>query len=267
MTNKSKRLDVSYVMFPNSTGTSSPRTCRDDVVAAAMRSMVPGMSDIKQVKKDDHAPVNGQPLAVASFFLASMADAKVEQENLFGVSASATTCAEIHISMVSYKATDEPTLSDDLETFTFEPDYVASAQDYYNLATLFYRLGNAYAGAAIYYQRTLDTLPAGTALNARRLVIDQLSMSYGISGQIEQSRAVNQAAIQTDPDYPLYYYNLACADAEQRKTTDAKLHLQQAFDRKANTLPGEHLPDPTQDESIMKLKKDKDFWAFVQTLK
>ena len=91
-------------------------------------------------------------------------------------------------------------------------------------------------------------------------------MSYGISGDIKRSRAVNEAAISSDPDYPLYYYDLACADAEEGKADAARVHLQQAFDRKANTLPGEHLPDPATDDSILKLKKNKEFWAFVQTL-
>jgi hypothetical protein len=27
------------------------------------------------------------------------------------------------------------------------------------------------------------------------------------------------------------------------------------------------MPDPTTDDSIAKLKKDKEFWAFVETLK
>ena len=89
----------------------------------------------------------------------------------------------------------------------------------------------------------------------------------GISGDVDGARRVFQDAIKTDPDYPLYYYNLACADAEQGKAKDAKVHLQQAFDRKANILPGEHMPDPTTDDSIAKLKKDKEFWAFVETLK
>ena len=95
-----------------------------------------------------------------------------------------------------------------------------------------------------------------------------IALSYGISGHIKQSRAVNDEAVsKVDPDYPLYYYNLACADAEQGHPADAKLHLQQAFDRKANTIPGEHLPEPTKDDSILKLKKNKEFWAFVETLK
>lgn len=263
------KVDISYVLFPNKTGSASPDICRDDVLNAAIHGLspMPGMSDIKQVKKADHTPVNGTPLATASFFVASMADAKVAQQNLFGISASSTTCAEIHISMTPYKPTDEPVMTAQLEAFTFEPDYIPSAQDYFTLGTIFYNVVRSYESAAFYYQRALDTLPTNTSLSTRRLITDQLSMSYGISGQLKQSREINETAIKTDPDYPFYYYNLACADAEQHKAPDAKLHLQQAFDRKANTLQGEKLPDPTQDDSILKLKKDKEFWAFVQTLK
>jgi hypothetical protein len=65
--------------------------------------------------------------------------------------------------------------------------------------------------------------------------------------------------IAADPDYPINYYNLACADAEQGHASDAKAHLQQAFDRRANVLKGESMPDPSKDDSILKLKKDKTF--------
>ena len=40
----------------------------------------------------------------------------------------------------------------------------------------------------------------------------------------------------------------------------------QVFGRRANVLKKESMPDPTKDDSILKLKKDKAFWAFVQTL-
>lgn len=269
MKNKSTDIAISYALFPNQTGSGSPNICRDDIVSAAIRSLAPtpGMSNIKQVKKADHAPINGQPIALGSFFVGSIAGGDVKQQNLFAVAASPTLCAEIHISKTPFQPTDDSALTAQAETFTFEPDYSPSAQDYFSLGSIFYKVTKSYESAAIYYQSALDTLPSGTPLKIRRVITDQLAMSYGISGQIKQSRAVNEAAIKTDPDYPLYYYNLACADAEQGKSADAKLHLQQAFDRKANALPGEQLPDPTQDDSILKLKKNKDFWAFVQTLK
>jgi hypothetical protein len=42
--------------------------------------------------------------------------------------------------------------------------------------------------------------------------------------------------------------------------------LQQAFDRRANVISGEKMPDPMKDDSILKLRNDKAFWAFVMTL-
>ena len=91
-------------------------------------------------------------------------------------------------------------------------------------------------------------------------------MALGMSGDLKNGRAVAELAASADPDYPINYYNLACADAEQGNAAQAKLHLQQAFDRRVNVLQGEQMPDPTKDDSILKLKGDKEFWAFVQSL-
>lgn len=91
-------------------------------------------------------------------------------------------------------------------------------------------------------------------------------MALGMSGNLKDSRAVNQAAIDKDPTYPLYYYNLACADAESGNPSDARPHLRQAFDRRANTVKGESFPDPTADDSLKKLSADKDFWNLATSI-
>jgi hypothetical protein len=64
----------------------------------------------------------------------------------------------------------------------------------------------------------------------------------------------------------MYYYNLACAAGEEGNLADAKARLQQAFDRRANVLPGESMPDPATDDSFQQLMDDPDFAAFVKTL-
>ena len=266
---KSTELVVSYALFPNQTGSDSPNICRDDIVSAATRSLSPdsGMADVRQVKKADHPSVNGRQIAIGSLFVNSVAGQNIKQQNLYVVSASPTLCAEMHISKALFQSSDDSLIAAQEQTFTFDPDYSPSAVDYYTMGSIFYNVTRSSESAAIYYQRALDTLPSDSPLKFKRVIIDQLAMSYGISGQIKRSRTINEEAIKTDPDYPLYYYNLACADAEQGKAADAKIHLQQAFDRKANTIPGETLPDPTKDDSFLKLKKNKDFWAFVETLK
>ena len=92
-------------------------------------------------------------------------------------------------------------------------------------------------------------------------------MSYGISGDLAKSRSIFEKGIAADPDYPLNYYNLACADAGEKKLSDFILHLQQAFDRKANVNPGESMPVPTEDDSFLPYKGDRAFWTFLQGLK
>ncbi len=52
----------------------------------------------------------------------------------------------------------------------------------------------------------------------------------------------------------------------KKKLSDAKLHLKQAFDRKANLNQGEAMPVPTEDDSFLPYKADKDFWAFLQSV-
>jgi hypothetical protein len=37
-----------------------------------------------------------------------------------------------------------------------------------------------------------------------------------MSGDIPKARAIFEVASAKDPDYPRYYYNLACADAEEK---------------------------------------------------
>jgi tetratricopeptide (TPR) repeat protein len=88
-----------------------------------------------------------------------------------------------------------------------------------------------------------------------------------LAGNIPKARAIFEAAVATDPEYPMYYYNLACADAEEKKLADAHNHLQQAFARKANVIRGESMPDPTKDNSFLPYCDSKEFWTFVESLR
>jgi hypothetical protein len=87
-----------------------------------------------------------------------------------------------------------------------------------------------------------------------------------MSGDIPKAGAIFEAASAKDPDYPMYYYNLACADAEGKNLAGARVHLQQAFARKANMISGENMPDPTKEDAFVPYGNDKDFWASVQGL-
>jgi tetratricopeptide (TPR) repeat protein len=163
----------------------------------------------------------------------------------------------------AYRRTME-TAKQTLLTLMFDPSYKPTFKDAFAYANVEY-MKHQYAGAAAAFRAALAMVnQSDDPLKFRRVVIDELSMSLGISGDLKGSREVNEAAIAEDPEYPLYYYNLSCADAEAGDPRAARTHLQQAFDRRTNALKGETFPDPTEDDSLQKLRKDDAFWSLAQ---
>jgi hypothetical protein len=73
-------------------------------------------------------------------------------------------------------------------------------------------------------------------------------------------------AIQQDPEYPLNYYNLACAFAEEGDKNKALANLSLAFQHKDNVLKGEKMPDPRTDSSFQKYLRDEDFLKLMARL-
>ncbi len=125
-----------------------------------------------------------------------------------------------------------------------------------------------YGEAAILFQKARDLQKSGKELSRiqDRILTDQLVMSYGITGQLKKAHALLDEAIRKDPEYPLNYYNLACAYAEQGDKIKVLANLQLAFDRKANVLKGEQMPDPRADSSFQKYARDSDFVSLMKKL-
>ncbi len=260
---KDTGLTVSFIVFENLSGKPLAEGCRDD----AINPIVDREAKLISKRVDGTTKsTTGEALATTSYLIdMSLAGSQHHQRNLFGFAGNAKTCAEIHISSAIETPAEEEAMKSVLADFHPELTYQPTAIDYFKLASALFK--NSPGLAAPYYKASLDAMPSDASfLTARRVATDQLVMSLGMSGDLKNSRAVAELAVAADPDYPINYYNLACSDAEQGNATGAKLHLQQAFDRRANVLKGEKMPDPAKDDSIVKLKKDKEFWAFVSTL-
>ncbi len=82
----------------------------------------------------------------------------------------------------------------------------------------------------------------------------------------QRAKDTFEYGVSKDPEYPLFYYNLACTYAEMSDTSAAEEYLRKAFENKANVLPGESLPDPRKDDSFKVLMRDKSFKEFTETL-
>jgi tetratricopeptide (TPR) repeat protein len=156
-----------------------------------------------------------------------------------------------------------------LSTYRLDEKYVPTFNDIFVYAQILYN-AHMYKPAAPMFELALEKLrktpESSNKTTMGRVATDQAGMAYGISGDIAKARAIFEKAITEDPDYPMYYYNLACADAEEKNLVGAQKHLREAFARKANVIPGERLPDPTKDDSFVPYRNNKEFWSFLNSL-
>jgi hypothetical protein len=252
-------ITISYILFPNLSGKPTAQGCRADIIDALVAKFGKSISD--RVDSEAKDP-SGNLLATTSYRIDSTGTGK--QHNLFSFAGNSKTCAEINVSNIHGTPSEESEMQSLLAAFTPDLSYQPTVTDRLTMASLLFPKDPA--AAVPYYGTAVEKMSKDADSTMRLFAIDQLVISLGMTGDIKRSRKYAQMGVDSDPDYPLNYYNLACADAEEGKAKDARLHLQQAFDRRANIMKGESFPDPAKDDSLLKLKKDTDFWSFVQSL-
>lgn len=92
-----------------------------------------------------------------------------------------------------------------------------------------------------------------------RVVVDNLGMSYGISGDNQRAKQIFEYGISVEPGYPMLHYNRACALAELNDPDGALAELKIAFANKNNMIAGERMPDPRRDSSFSRFQHDEKF--------
>ncbi|HUS11318.1 MAG TPA: hypothetical protein VMZ30_12705 [Pyrinomonadaceae bacterium] len=119
------------------------------------------------------------------------------------------------------------------------------------------------------YQKAFDLEKENRTLDKKiwRVLIDNLGMAYGITGDLDKAKDTFKYGISKDPDYPLFYYNMACTYGEMKDMDNAIKYLELAFDRRENIIPGEHMPNPTTDSSFKHFMSDDKFKAALKGLK
>lgn len=225
-------------------------------------------------EKTQHPPVKIQDVRfsrsgdfdVMRYVVADFRGQRVNQESLFACQVYDNTYIDMHVSKVNYVTADEPLFTDVLNSMHIDKVQRSSMELVGQASGLY--LQHNYQGAIGPYSQALELEKANPTLEKPlwRVLVDNLGMSYGITGNLQKAKETFEYGVSKDPEYPLFYYNLACTYAEMDDATQAKEYLTKAFDHKANILPGETLPDPRTDDSFQKLMKDKEFRELVDTL-
>jgi len=249
-------------LFPEQAPMTSPK-CRDGVMEPTKK----GTPTLKVFATSEMKRSDSPPIELVNYSVQTR-DGKAVY-SMRGFVAAGDICGDLQVYSDAPINAEAPDLKKLWASYRLEPNYVSQFSDAFLYAQILYQ-NHMYQAAAPIFEQALTRLKNDGSKDREmwlRVTTDQAGMSYGMAGNIPKARALFEAAITSDPDYPMYYYNLACADAEENKLADARTHLQQAFARKANVVRGESMPDPTKDDSFLPYRTNKEFWSFLEGLR
>lgn len=143
-----------------------------------------------------------------------------------------------------------------------------SSMDYLREGSAFYIKGDLKKAIGP-YQKALDLEKKERKLekNLWRVLVDNLGMAYGITGDLKRAKEVFEYGLSQDDTYPLFYYNMACTYAEMGDEDKAIDNLKTAFKYKENIIEGEEMPDPASDDSFTRYMKDEKFLKALREIK
>lgn len=234
--------------------------------ASSCRQSLDEKTKIKAVKIKDVRFSRSGDFDVMRYTVPDFRGQPLNQESLFACQSYDKTFIDLHISKSNYSAADEPLFADVLASLHIDNVQRSSMELVAEGSRLY--LQHDYKGAIGPYAKALELEKAGPKLEKSLwyVLVDNLGMSYGITGDLQKAKETFDYGVGKDSTYPIFYYNLACTYAEMGDTAEAGNHLKKAFEYKANLLPGENMPDPRTDDSFKKLMKDKEFRQLAETL-
>jgi hypothetical protein len=217
----------------------------------------------------------GDGMVKMEFIIPAVDAAKVRQKNVHAYMGSGNLCVEVHLSKILFEPKDQKLFDEVLASVRFLPgETVPQVADTAHDAMYFleqgsrYYMKHDYPIAAQQYQKALDLEKKDRTLNKDlfRVLVDNLAISYGISGDLPKVKETVEYGITQDPQYPIFYYNLACMYGETGKIDESLEQLRLAYKYKANIIAGETFPDPLQDDSFRKFVNDTRFVKAVREM-
>lgn len=217
----------------------------------------------KQVKMYDAGE-----MPIMEYMIPEYLGLKVNQKHLHAFLTRENYWVHVHLSKVLFKAGGEELFQPILSSLKINESYTPTAFDLFQFGNLPF-LRKDFQGAIPYYQKALELDKHRKSLDREGwiLLVDQLGMSYGLSGDLVKAKELYEWAITQEPKYPMFFYNLACTYAEMNKMDEALRNLRLAYKYKRHVLPGQTFPDPKSDSSFKKYANNKIFIAELQKMK
>jgi tetratricopeptide (TPR) repeat protein len=246
---------------------ASAEKCRDEWWPGTKKSMAMQREDLQESLVKDG-------IARVEYVVPEFQGVKVRQKTIHAYLGTRDLCVEIHLSKPGFEPGDQKLFEEVLATAKLLPDQ-SPAGDHGQIAAAppsddalhyvregsKYYLQQDYSAAAASYQKALDLEKQKHTLSKDyfRVLVDNLGMSYGISGKLQQAKTTFEYGLTQDPEYPMFYYNLACVYGEMKSMQQSIEELRLAYKHKGNMIAGETLPDPLKDDSFTYFVSDGGF--------
>jgi len=143
-----------------------------------------------------------------------------------------------------------------------------TSHEYLKEGVAFYMKGD-YKNAIGPFRKALDLEKKQSKLEKKlwKVLIDDLGMSYGITGDLKSAKETFEYGLSKEPNYPMFHYLMACTYAEMNDEDKAIEYLKSAFKNKENVIEGEEMPDPATDDSFQRFMKSEKFLAALKEIK
>lgn len=203
--------------------------------------------------------------AIYEYLIEEYNGVPLNQKNINIYIATNNIWIDIHISKVLYTKEDENIFNNFINSISIEKK---ASSDFFSIGSHYFLNGD-YNSAINFYNKSFELEKNNRTLNKNQyyVLIDNLGMSYGITGDFQNSIKIYDFGISIDPNYPNFYYSLACCYAEMNNIDKCLGNLENALKNKKNVLNGEKFPNPNKDNSLKKYKMDTRFKDLLKKYK
>jgi hypothetical protein len=191
----------------------------------------------------------------------------INQQNRFLCFRHEDVFVDVHVSKPNFQPGEEKLFDLVFNSVQIHEGLVRTSMDYFLAGSSSYNQSD--------FKRAIPSYAQALALEQQEpklekkfwyVLVDNLGMAYGMTGDLESARKTFEYGVQKDPGYPMFYYEMADYYGEKGDLQNTMAFLQKAWDRKDNLLPGEKFPDARNDDSFKKWRKNPDFQKVVETL-
>ncbi len=249
---------------------ASVQGCRDQLLLIRKGPLVTHGHEIK-------LNASGE-IPTLEYTLRKFRGVRLDQKNMYACLAQDNVYADIQLSKVQYTTADASAFQSILNSVHLQPEPSKiiqtppppppNSRELLDIGNALYQQNN-YAQAIPPYQKAFELEKSEPQLDRTlwRVLINNLGMTYGMTGRLKEAKATFQQGLQADPTYPMFHYNLACVFARMNDLDHAMQSLTTAFHHRKNQSPGDKgMPDPRQDSSFQHLMKNETFRNLVNDL-